>query len=111
MHGGSLLPRGGDDALIEGTLAVREGCILLGLPGDPAAYPVVWPSGTSISNEDPLTLDLPGGDELGIGEVVSGGGGVHHVTSARVEVDIPARCLPGSEEVIVYNPDDDLSVR
>ena len=110
VHGGSLLPRGGEHALIEGTLATRDGCVLLEQEGFDIAYPVVWPSGTSIVREDPLTLELPSGEELAVGQAVSGGGGNHDSSSGRVEVDIPAECVPETGEVAVFNPDDDPSV-
>lgn len=109
VHGDSLLPRGGDDALVTGELIVRDGCVLLG--DDVArASPVVWPSGTSIADDDPLTLRLPSGDRLSIGETVRGGGGSHDAASDRVEADIDDACLRGSAEVLVFNPDEELTV-
>lgn len=110
VHGGSLLPRAGEDALIEGVLATREGCVLIERD-DGDSYPVVWPSGTSIIDDDPLTLELPGGDHLEVGQRVSGGGGGHDATSERVEVDIDASCLGDSGSVMVFNPDEKLTVR
>lgn len=109
VHGGSLLPRGGDDALIEGTVVARDGCVLLGF-GDDATYPVVWPSGTSITDDDPLTLRLQSGDEVGIGATVRGGGGSHDVDSSRVTVDIAEKCRSATGEVVIFNPDDDIDV-
>ena len=42
VHGGSLLPRGGEDALIEGTLIVRDGCVLIDQDGGfDIAFPVI----------------------------------------------------------------------
>jgi len=108
VHGGSLLPRGGDDALIEGTVVARDGCVLLGI-GDPT-YPVVWPSGTSIATDDPLTLRLRSGDEVGIGATVRGGGGSHDVDSSMVTVDIAEKCRSATGEVMIFNPDDDIDV-
>jgi hypothetical protein len=110
VHGGSLLPRGGEDAEIRGTLATRNGCVVLEQEDLDVAYPVVWPSGTSIASESPLTLELPSGEHLALGEVVSGGGGYHDTTSDRVAVEIPAACLPETGEVAVFNPDDDPSI-
>lgn len=111
IHGGSLLPRGGDDALVEGTLTTRDGCVLLEhLEGFEIAYPVVWPSGTSIISEEPLTLKLPSGEEPIVGQVVSGGGGYHQASSVQVEVSIPAGCVDETGQVAVFNPDADLSV-
>lgn len=110
VHGGSLLPRGGEDALIEGTLTTRNGCVLLQMVGFDHAYPVIWPSGTSIAGDDPLTLRLPSGDDLILGQAVSGGGGYHYTTSDQVDVDIPAQCLLESGEVAVFNPDARLTI-
>lgn len=111
VHGASLLPSGGTDALVEGKLATRDGCLLLEhLEGFDIAYPVVWPSGTAITTEEPLTLELPSGEELTVGQVVSGGGGYHQASSEHIEVSIPADCVPETGEVAVFNPDADLSV-
>ena len=110
VQGGSLLPRGGEDALIEGTLTTRSGCVLLQMEGFDHAYPVIWPSGTSIASEDPLTLRLPSGVELTIGQAVNGGGGYHYTSSDQVDVDIPNECLSDLGEVAVFNPDAGLSV-
>lgn len=109
VHSGSLLPRGGDDALIEGTVVARDGCVLLGF-GDDATYPVVWPSGTSITDDDPLTLRLRSGDEVGVGGTVRGGGGSHDVESAMVAVDIADECRSVTGEVVIFNPDGDIAV-
>lgn len=65
---------------------------------------------TSIAREDPLTLKLPSGEELAVGQAVSGGGGYLHSSSDEVKVDIPAECIPETGEVAVFNPDADLSV-
>jgi hypothetical protein len=111
VHGGSLLPRGGEDALIEGALIMRDGCVLIDRGGGfDIAFPVIWPSGTSIASDDPLTLRLPSGDELVVGQVVSGGGGYHDAASDRVQVSIPAACVPETGEVAIFNPDVDLTV-
>lgn len=108
VHGDSLLPRGGEDALLEGQLVARDGCVLLG--GDPGtASAVIWPSGTSIIEVDPVTLRLPSGEHLKVGQRVSGGGGAHDVASDRVEIDIDEACLTDSAEVLIFNPDDDLT--
>jgi hypothetical protein len=109
VHGGSLLPRGGEDALIQGTLATRNGCVVLAQGESDVAYPVIWPSGTSIAGEAPLTLRLPSGVPLTLGQAVVGSGGYHDATSDRVTVDIPSECLPPTDEVAVFNPDDDPS--
>lgn len=112
VHGNSLLPRGGEDALIEGELAIRGNCVLL--TRDDVAYPVLWPSGTSIAQEDPLTLKLPSNEFLEVGQQVSGGGGYHRVGSNQVTVDIDYECLtdaePSTQPVAVFNPDGELAI-
>ena len=110
VHRGSLFSRGGVDAGIVGTLTTRDGCVLLEQEESGTAYPVVWPSGTSIYAEDPLTLELPSGEKLAVGQTVSGGGGSYSSSSDAVKVDIPAECRRGTSEVWVFNPDDDPSV-
>lgn len=111
VHGGSILPRGGSDALLEGELVVRDGCVLL---DGGEVKPVVWPTGTSIADEDPFTLELRSGDRLEVGQRVSGSGGTHAANSEQVEVDINAECFagdgPGGDSVMVFNPDQELTV-
>jgi hypothetical protein len=102
---------GGDDALVSGRLAARNGCVLLEDVGVvDIAYPVIWPSGTSVYSEDPLTLRLDSAALITAGMIVSGGGGYHQASSESVEVAIPAECLPETGEVAVFNPDADLSM-
>lgn len=107
VHDDALLPRGGTHAMVEGRLAVRDGCVLLENEEFQTLYPVIWPSATSIARAEPLTLRLPSGEELAAGQVVNGAGGYHHPSSEQIEVDIPARCLGDTDEVAVFNPDDD----
>lgn len=91
-------------------MALRDGCVLLEQEEFAIAYPVIWPSGTSIVSDDPLTLELASGEELAVGQAVSGGGGYPYASSDQVEVDIPAECLPETDEVAVFNPDADPAV-
>lgn len=108
VHDDSLLPRGGSDALLGGTLVTRDGCVLLE-QGDGAAYPVVWPSGTSIVDDDPFTLELRSGAQLTVGARVSGAGGSHpDYLRSVVEVDIADECRAATGEVRVFNPDEAL---
>lgn len=109
VHGDSLLPRGGDDALIVGTVVTRDGCVLLG-SGDGATYPVIWPSGTVITDDDPFTLTLRSGEQVIVGTEVSGGGGSHNVDSPMVTVDITNECRSVTGEVVIFNPDGDIDV-
>lgn len=109
VHGGSLLHGERRHALIEGTLVTRNGCVLLEQARG-IAQPVVWPSGTSIAGEDPLTLELPSGERLAVGQKVSGGGGYDDPWSDDLEADIPAKCVPETGGVAVFNADDHLTV-
>ena len=59
----------GMDALGGGTLEVVGGC--LGADG----YVIVWPYGTAVVDEDPLTVDVPDLGRVVIGEEFRVGGG------------------------------------
>ena len=86
---------GGSDALGGGTLEVVGDC--LGADGD--VY--VFPQGTKVVDEDPLTVDIPDVGEVSLGEEFDVGGGweVEH-SSDDVEpgsidiggVTVPAEC-------------------
>jgi hypothetical protein len=86
---------GGSDALGGGSLEVVGGC--LGADGD--VY--VFPHGTEVVDEDPLTIDIPGAGEVSLGEDFDVGGGweVEHssddVEPGAIEVGgvtVPAEC-------------------
>lgn len=86
---------GGSDAIGGGTLEVVGGC--LGADGD--VY--VFPQGTELVDEEPLTIDIPGVGEVSLGESFDVGGGfaVEHgsddVESGPIEigrVTVPAEC-------------------
>ncbi len=104
VHGRSLSPRGGMGALIEGRLATRDGCVILELEDGDLWFPVVWPAGTSIASTDPLVIRLPSGEPLSEGQKVTGGGG--YLKPERLDVEIPPGCLPETNEVAVFNPDE-----
>ena len=85
----------GMDALGGGRLEVVGGC--LGAGGSV----IVWPHGTEVVDEDPLTIDVPGHGTYGLGdEVQIGGGFVLEHSSRDVEpgtydvagVTVPALC-------------------
>lgn len=104
VHGSSLLPRGGTagDAEIEGTLALRGSCVVLEAENE-GWWPVVWPAGTSIASDDPFVVSLPSGQEVAVGEGVSGGGGYYK--PENLDVDVPQECLPETNQIAVFNPD------
>lgn len=86
---------GGSDALGGGTLEVVGDC--LGAHGD--VY--VFPQGTEVIDEEPLTIDIPGVGEVSLGEEFDVGGGwaIEH-SSDEVEpgpieiggVTVPTEC-------------------
>lgn len=103
VHGRTVLPSGGMDAQVAGALTSADGCVLLER-GD-TRFPVVWPSGTSVAGTDPLVIELPSGEELNLGDQVSGGGG--YLSPDRASISVPDACLNEYGEVAVFNPDDD----
>ncbi len=111
VHGGALLPRGGDDAQIVGTVAVRNGCVGLAAEGQPdRVLAAIWPSGTRLDGVDPVRLRLPSGTLVDQGTAIRGGGGYHAPDSAEVGLQIPAACHLDTAEVVVFNPDDDPAI-
>lgn len=106
VHGRTVLPSGGMDAVVAGALTVADGCVLL--EQGESQYPVVWPSGTSVAGTDPLVIELPSGEQAQLGDEIEGGGGF--LEAGRLEIDVPDECLNEWGEVAVFNPDDDPAV-
>lgn len=106
VHGGELLPRGGEDAEVGGTLTTGDGCVMLDQDGN--RFPVVWPSGTSVEATDPLVIELPSGEQLREGDQVNGGGGYPYADT--LDIEVPEACLNEWGELAVFNPDDDPEV-
>lgn len=105
-HGGGLLPRGGQDAEVGGTLTIGSGCVMLDQDGN--LFPAVWPSGTSVEGTDPLVVELPSGEQLREGDQVVGGGGYPYADT--LDIEDPGGCLNEWGEVAMFNPDDDPEV-
>lgn len=91
----SALPDGGMDALGGGRLQVVGGC--LGTDG----VVVVWPYGTQVVQDDPLTIETPEGATFSLGDDVRlGGGYVLEHSSDKAEpgpyplgdITVPAKC-------------------
>ncbi|MEE6274456.1 hypothetical protein V2J56_13990 [Georgenia sp. MJ206] len=85
----------GMDALLVGRLEVVGGC--LGAGGSV----VVWPEGTQVVNEDPVTISIPGEGTFTVGDDVEVGGGYVHEPGAGTSgsgpsevggVGVPAAC-------------------
>jgi hypothetical protein len=88
--------RGGMDALLEGTLAVVDGCLGITDGTTYADTVVVWPHGTEVTSDDPTTIDLPGVGEVAVGEEVSVGGGVDRSNTGQVGgLTVPSYCDSG----------------
>lgn len=108
VHDGALLPRGGNDALITGALTQRNGCV--GLASDDAlggVVPVIWPSGTELVEDAPLSLRLPSGAPVVEGQHVQGAGGYAAPGSTDITIEVPEACALDRNEIAVFNPDDD----
>ena len=85
----------GMDALGGGRLEVVGGC--LGADGTV----IVWPHGTKVVNEDPLTIDIPDNGSFSLGDQVQVGGGyvLEHSSDRRpagpfevAGVTVPSSC-------------------
>ncbi len=86
---------GGMDALGGGRIEVVGGC--LGASG----AVIVWPHGTEVVEDEPLTIDIPDNGRFALGEEVQVGGGfVLEHSSDNIEpgpyqvgvVTVPAKC-------------------
>ena len=53
----------GMDALLPGRLAVVDGCLGLDYEDGAVSYVVIWPHGTEVVRDSPLTIALPDGEE------------------------------------------------
>ena len=91
----SEFPSGGMDADGGGRLEVLGGCLAA------SGSVMVWPPGTGVVDDDPLTIEVPDNGTFGLGdEVQLGGGWVLEHTSDNVEpgpyevagVTVPAEC-------------------
>lgn len=84
----------GMDALGGGRLEVVGGC--LGAGGSV----IVWPHGTTVVNDDPLTIDIPDNGTFSLGDQVQVGGGyvLEHPSSERSPepFDVAGVAVPGS---------------
>jgi hypothetical protein len=85
---------GGDAALVSGTVQMVDGC--LGI-GDSVA---LWPHGTRVTRDDPLTIDVPGTGPVEVGSAVRGSGGFLKPGTHGGEPPLPASCA--SAPVVVF---------
>lgn len=88
-------PKSGMDALGGGQLEIVGGCLGAG------GTVIVWPYGTKVVEEEPLTIDIPDNGTFTLGDDVHVGGGyvVEHSSGERVAdplevagVTVPDNC-------------------
>ena len=84
----------GMDALLPGRLAVVDGCLGLDYEDGAVAYVVIWPHGTEVVRDNPLTLALPDGEEYQLGDQLQVGGGESSSPTAG-GIDVEQEC-PGA---------------
>lgn len=97
----------GRDAIVQGEVTLRGGC--LRVDGAPA----IWPRATTWRADDE-TLVLPGGEEVALGERVTGGGGSGPASDLGEPLDPDVRaaalaCAGADGEVAIFNPDSDVA--
>ena len=82
----------GDQALIQGTLAVTEsGCVgIAGAGGE--TYPAVWPRGTALLSGPDTAIHVPGVGAVRIGDEVEGAGGYYDVGTTPALDNVAERC-------------------
>ena len=64
------------DALLDGTLVEVDGCVGVEATDGGVEFVVVWPYGTSVADDEPVTIEVPDVGEVAVGDEVQVGGGV-----------------------------------
>lgn len=82
----SRTERGGRDAIISGPLSLVGNCAGI---GDAVA---VWPKGTTVAQERPLVLDIPGLGTVKAGDELTGAGGNFDTAADEVPLRLPQSC-------------------
>ncbi len=88
---------GGDDAAIYGRVTLIGDCLGIG------SSVAVWPNGTTIVSDDPLTIEVPDLGQVKVGDEVDGGGGTHDPGDAPDGVTIPDTCK--SATIVSWRPE------
>ena len=85
-------------ALIQGSLALTDGCLTVG------GYPAMWPHGTTRDAEAQAVV-LPDGAVAAVGDTVGGGGGFPYLSDLDPEVAEQFEGCPfnKAEEVAQFN--------
>jgi hypothetical protein len=100
---------GGEQAIVAGRVRFDEAgnCFLLERDGE--RFPVVWPYGTTVS-DDARTITLDDDTVIHLGDRVEGGGG-YHGADVHALVDLePSACLVGDPEVAVFQASGPIEV-
>ncbi len=85
-----------------GSVAMVGDC--LGVEGDGATATVIWPHGTTVTADEPLTIDVPGVGRVKAGDPIDGGGGDVDIDRLPKGIDaIPSGCP--TELVVAFLPD------
>lgn len=99
---------GGEQALVEGTLAYLSdsGCFVLTSDDGQQQTHIVWPYGTEPTAEAGPGVVLPDGQTFSLGDWVGGAGGFHDLrTESGYDLDVPEPCLPPpGDTVFVFQP-------
>ncbi|WP_243056261.1 hypothetical protein [Nocardioides sp. SR21] len=92
-------------ALIEGTLTLSKGCLLVG------EYPVIWPHGTTWDAES-QAVELSDGQVIAGGDRVRGGGGYPYLSDLHAHFAEPLADCPTNKwgEIAVFNADEQVTV-
>lgn len=85
----------GMEALLSGRLAVLDGCLGLETEDEVVSYVVVWPHGTEVVDEDPVSISVPDDGEYSVGDRLQVGGGETAPSGRPGGVDVEAEC-PGA---------------
>jgi hypothetical protein len=96
---------GGNGALIEGSLTMSSGCLLV------SEFPVIWPYGTTWDAEA-RAVRLSDGQVVALGDRVSGGGGYPYLSDLGTEFAEPLADCPTKnyEEVAMFNSEEQITV-
>jgi hypothetical protein len=102
--GGSVVLVGADgdrrnipEGVLTGKVTMAGDC--LGING----ATVIWPHGTKIATDDPLTIDVPSLGSLRVGDYVDAMAGDEYVDYLPKGIDaVPSRC---PTEVVAFYPD------
>lgn len=88
---------GGEDAGITGRVTMIGDCLGIG------SAVAIWPNGTTVVAEDPLTIEVPDLGRVELGDEIEGAGGFHDPADAPHGVSIPDTC--DSKTIVTWRPE------